>query len=148
MTTINQVTDEMIDAGVIELTKDSYNADIYAAPSRGVLEKFCKFVTKFRRDNLAFKTVPSEVVDIVNIINDLLEEYAYDPATISFSDIEERAFDLDIRSDTWNKYLAVFRNLDESIQLVKLGTNLGFKIHKRPFATLHKNINIMSKFGN
>ena len=64
---------------------------ISTAPSRGVLEKFCKFVTKFRRDNLAFKTVPTEVVDIVNIINDLLEEYAYDPATISFSDIEERA---------------------------------------------------------
>ena len=56
---------------------------------------------------------------------------AYDPA-ISYSDIEEKAFDKDIRTDTWSKYLAVFRNLDESIQLVKLGTNLGFKkIQKR-----------------
>ena len=64
--------------------------------------------------------------------------------TISYSDIEERAFVMDIRA-TWAKYLAVFRSLDSSIQLVKLGTNLGLKIQKKGFKELHDNSNMVKK---
>ena len=128
---VAKIIEELTESGIIKKTKDSYNAELLAAKSRNALERLCKFVTKFRRDNLAFKTVPDEIIDVINITEELLDGYAYDPATISYSDIEERAFDKDIRTDTWAKYLAVFRNLDESIQLVKLGTNLGFKIQKK-----------------
>lgn len=148
LSTVNQIVEEITSSGIIKKTKDSYNADLLAAKSRNTCERLCKFITKFRRDNLAFKTIPTEIVDIINITSELLEEYAYDPATISYSDIEERAFDMDIRTDTWAKYLAVFRSLDSSIQLVKLGTNLGFKIQKKGFKELHDNINMMKKLSH
>jgi CRP-like cAMP-binding protein len=145
---VQRIVEEITENGIIRKTKDSYNADLLAAKSRNALERLCKFVTKFRRDNLAFKTVPPEVLDVINIAEELLDGYAYDPATISYSDIEERAFDKDIRTDTWAKYLSVFRNLDESIQLVKMGTNLGFKVQKKGFKELHGNINLMNKLSN
>ena len=84
-----------------------------------VLEKLCKFITKFRRENTAFKTLPNEIIDIVNIAHDLLDDYAYDPATIPLKDLEIHAFEMDVRSDGWNKFLATFRDLDPSIKLVK-----------------------------
>ncbi len=145
---VEKIVDELTQYGLIKKTKDSYNADLLAAKSRNALERLCKFVTKFRRNNLAFKTVPDEIIDVINITRELLDDYAYDPTTVSYSDIEERAFDKNIRTDTWAKYLAVFRNLDESIQLVKMGTNLGFKIHKKGFYNLHSNINLMKKLSN
>ncbi len=145
---VAKILEELIQYGIIKKTKDSYNASLLAAKSRNALERLCKFVTKFRRDNLAFKTVPDEIIDVINITEELLDGYAYDPATISYSDIEERAFDKDIRTDTWAKYLSVFRNLDESIQLVKMGTNLGFKIQKKGFKSLHSNINLMKKLSD
>lgn len=134
---IAKILETIIRSGLMTLGKNRYKAEVLTVNNRGVLEKLQQFVSHICKNNPMAKSLPSEIVDIIEITEKLAQRSAYQSLTLSLEDLKTEGANLSFRVDTWDQHIKMLESLDpDTIEVTKNNGNLALKVNKKNIAKL------------
>jgi hypothetical protein len=134
---IAKILETIIRSGLMTLGKNRYKAEVLTVNNRGVLEKLQQVVSHICKNNPMAKSLPSEIVDIIEITEKLAQRSAYQSLTLSLEDLKTEGANLSFRVDTWDQHIKMLESLDpDTIEVTKNNGNLALKVNKKNIAKL------------
>jgi hypothetical protein len=128
---------------ILELRKNAYKKDILSTPNRGQIRKVIEFLESLKAAMPTYRPFDAQVFQIIDVLDKMADESAYDPVTIPFDDLCEEAAKTQIKTDTWKSLLDFFKLPLPGLSLVKTSTGVGFKIDKKLFKQTKPHITLL-----
>lgn len=133
----------MVDGKLMGSKPNSYKKQVLFVPNKGVVEKFAVFVAEFREKNPGEKGPPKGAIELMECINKLAQESAYDSATVSLEDASVEGDRNALDTAPWKDCLPFFKTIEGGVQLVKVSDGIGFKVDKKDFPRVMDNYRIL-----
>ncbi len=132
-----------VGGGLIGAGKNSYKKDVLTILNRGDLERFINFITRLRKRNNSIRTLPQEIVDILDMLARAAKATAYDTFSMDLKLLEDEARMKGFRTDKWSEFAVMLLEVDEAVTVVKTPKDLNFKVQKKLIDTFLQHARIL-----
>lgn len=141
---VSKAIQSLVNGGLINQSQNTYKADILVVANRGMIEKFGNFVYSLRKADASLNSIPTAVIDMIDVMGILSKQSGYANFTIKYDDLVSEGSDLSFNVEQWPRYRNVFANLDpDAIELVDKGGKVSFKVSKSALPKVMKNCKIL-----
>lgn len=105
---IGKIIQALADGRVFTIGKNNYKKDILQIANRGNLEKVIEFIHTFLKEHPTKPGVPASLVHMLECVNKLAQDSAYDTVAIGIKDAMEEGERRKLSTSDWNAHLAFF----------------------------------------
>lgn len=119
---IGKVIQALADGRLIAIGKNNYKKDVLQIANRGNLEKFIEFVRDFLKDHPGTPGVPPSAVQMLECVNKLAQDSAYDTVAISLKDAMAEGERRKFATTDWAQQIGFFQS-QSKIMMVQKGSD-------------------------
>lgn len=135
--TTSRICQSLVEGHLIAAKKNNYKNDVFAIVNRGNLERFITFVQEFVQQFPTQPGVPTEFVQMLECLNKMVQESAYDSVTVTLEQVMEEGERRSLNTTTWKSQLHFLKNGSRIISLSKTAEGeIAFKVEKKTFPRL------------
>ena len=140
---VKKTLDAIVQGGFANLAQNSYKKDVLSIANRGSLLKFIEFVQAFKKNYPGERSISNEAWEMIQTVDKVAAESAYDTATVSFEDAETEGERSGFDTSNWKADLKYLKALGDAIKLVKVSNGIGFKVEKKEMPAFKEQVKLL-----
>lgn len=136
----HKLVDALAKGKVFGIKPNQYKKDMLAITNRGNLERFAKFIESFSSANPQLKAMPPAALELMDAINKLAQESAYDSVTVALEDAVNEGKRNAKETNGWKNAVTLLKSAEPACTITKLSNGgIGFKVDKKELPRMLEN---------
>lgn len=137
---VEPIISVLVECGLVQLQKNSYNAEALSLPNRGALERFLHFFQGFQRMDTGKPGLSDEAYDILKAMRAQVENAAYEKVTVSINDLKVEGKKLELPNIAkWDNAVMEFKGARDGVTLAKTSDGKpGLNVEKKQMERVFK----------